>query len=232
MRGNVIGFDPDTNTGAISGHDGHRYDFVTGDWHGAVRPHHGDLVDFVPIERRATQVYLIEPQYVRPGFGQFYFSPHGRISRSQFWLRAILPIWGIWLLLWIMTFASAVNDNKAAAGLFGFLLLLYGLAIIWPALVTNIKRIHDRNKSGWFILIPLIPGVLTVIVWTMAIIGAVASALTKSDAALGYAIGAGAFTWVLGLVSLAISIWFFVEFGCMRGTIGANRFGPDPVARV
>ena len=33
----------------------------------------------------------------------------------------------------------------------------------------------------------------------------------------------------LSLISLVIGIWFFVEFGCMRGTIGDNRFGPDPV---
>jgi hypothetical protein len=34
MRGNVIGFDPDTNTGAIGGYDGKRYDFVTQEWGG------------------------------------------------------------------------------------------------------------------------------------------------------------------------------------------------------
>jgi hypothetical protein len=32
MKGNVIGFDPDSNTGAISGHDGRRYDFVRLEW--------------------------------------------------------------------------------------------------------------------------------------------------------------------------------------------------------
>jgi hypothetical protein len=31
MRGNIIGFDQDTNTGAISGYDGQRYDFATVD---------------------------------------------------------------------------------------------------------------------------------------------------------------------------------------------------------
>jgi uncharacterized membrane protein YhaH (DUF805 family) len=36
---------------------------------------------------------------------------------------------------------------------------------------------------------------------------------------------------ILGVAVTAINLWFFVEFGCMRGTIGANRFGPDPVRR-
>ena len=44
MKGNVIGFDRDTNTGAISGHDGNRYDFVTADWHSNRQPMRGDVV--------------------------------------------------------------------------------------------------------------------------------------------------------------------------------------------
>ena len=54
MKGNVIGFDPDTNTGAVSGHDGNRYDFATVDWRGHAQPRHGDLVDFQALGQRAT----------------------------------------------------------------------------------------------------------------------------------------------------------------------------------
>lgn len=59
MKGNVLGFDPDTNTGAISGHDGQRYDFVRLDWHGPTNPARGALVDFVAGSGRATQIYPI-----------------------------------------------------------------------------------------------------------------------------------------------------------------------------
>jgi uncharacterized membrane protein YhaH (DUF805 family) len=34
---------------------------------------------------------------------------------------------------------------------------------------------------------------------------------------------------LLHLVSFAITIWAFVELGCLRGTIGPNRYGPDPL---
>ena len=37
---------------------------------------------------------------------------------------------------------------------------------------------------------------------------------------------------VLGLAAFAIGIWAFVELGCLRGTIGVNPYGPDPVAPV
>jgi uncharacterized membrane protein YhaH (DUF805 family) len=41
----------------------------------------------------------------------------------------------------------------------------------------------------------------------------------------------------MGIIAVAlwtavvgVAIWFLVEFGCLRGTIGANRYGPDPVS--
>jgi uncharacterized membrane protein len=57
VKGNVLGFDPDSNTGAISGHDGRRYEFVTLDWRGPGRPGRGETVDFVADGARATQIY-------------------------------------------------------------------------------------------------------------------------------------------------------------------------------
>ena len=57
MRGTIIGFDPDTNTGAISGEDGGRYDFVRLEWHGASQPSRGAVVDFVPDGMQARQIY-------------------------------------------------------------------------------------------------------------------------------------------------------------------------------
>ena len=63
MKGNVIGFDPDTNTGAISGHDGQRYDFVRLEWRGSGRPTQGATVDFVSEGGRAIQIYPLGPPF-------------------------------------------------------------------------------------------------------------------------------------------------------------------------
>lgn len=35
---------------------------------------------------------------------------------------------------------------------------------------------------------------------------------------------------LISLVSLALSLWAFVELGCLRGTIGPNQYGADPIA--
>jgi uncharacterized membrane protein YhaH (DUF805 family) len=35
---------------------------------------------------------------------------------------------------------------------------------------------------------------------------------------------------VLHVISFAISVWAFVELGCLLGTVGPNRYGPDPLS--
>jgi uncharacterized membrane protein YhaH (DUF805 family) len=34
---------------------------------------------------------------------------------------------------------------------------------------------------------------------------------------------------VLLVVTIIVGIWFFIELGCLRGTVGSNRYGPDPL---
>jgi uncharacterized membrane protein len=59
MKGNVLGFDAETNNGAISGHDGERYEFVRMEWRSGAPPRRGAVVDFVPDGGRATQIYPV-----------------------------------------------------------------------------------------------------------------------------------------------------------------------------
>ncbi|HEX5319476.1 MAG TPA: DUF805 domain-containing protein [Stellaceae bacterium] len=210
MKGNVIGFDADTNTGAISGHDGKRYDFATLDWHAHGTPRHGDVVDFVAEGDKATQVYLIEPEYARPTFWQFLFSPSGRISRKQYWLHWTVPVLVIYIVLWSIIVAGAANGSVAAVGVGAIVQTVFMLVTLWPNIAVLVKRIHDRNKTGWLVLALYIPLALSYI----------ATFTVGQQAAL---------TLIFGVVILVVAIWFFVEFGCLRGTIGANRYGADPV---
>ena len=234
MKGNVLGFDPDTNTGAISGYDGQRYDFVTADWRGAGQPRRGDVVDFQAIDQRATEIYLVEAVYVQPGFWPFYFSLNGRISRSQYWLRFVVPYMVIYFILEIIgAIAGSGSDLYIAISI---VIFIFSLAMFWPSIAILVKRIHDRNKSGWwslFLYLPTLIFTILLIAWVGTAIVAIAAGGTDSvtDAALPALGGLGILVIVLGLVTLGIDIWFFVEFGCLRGTIGSNLFGPDPVGR-
>lgn len=80
---------------------------------------------------------------------QLLFQFDGRINRAKFWIGAVIlyVAFGIIVALFISI------DNGAARTVLG---LLY-VALIWPGLAVQIKRWHDRDKSGWWVLIGLIP---------------------------------------------------------------------------
>lgn len=216
MKGNVIGFDAEANTGAISGHDGLRYDFVTLDWHSTHAPRHGDLVDFVPEGGRARQVYRLEPEYAPPTFWEFYFSLRGRISRSQYWLKFVLPVFVISLALGFIEAGARLNGHPDTAATFQIVSALFSLATFWPGIAVLVKRIHDRDKTGWLAVLPYaLIGV--------ALLGAGIAAAARSREMAEIIIT------IVGIAGFAIFVWFLVEFGCLRGTVGPNRFGPDPL---
>lgn len=92
-----------------------------------------------------------------------FFSFDGRIGRADYWMITVLgygAMFGSWL---VMLFASALAESaeEGLSALFalGGILLLLGtsIAVTIVSLATSAKRWHDRDKSGWWILITLIP---------------------------------------------------------------------------
>ena len=82
------------------------------------------------------------------------FQFDGRINRAKFWL-------GIVVVAVINVIASALFRGNSV-----FIAFLITLALLWPSLAVAIKRWHDRDKSGWWLLIVLIP----LIGWIWALI--------------------------------------------------------------
>ena len=115
-------------------------------------------------------------------FKALFLTYDGRLNRQPYWI-------GIIILAVINVVLRAVfgliGGEHAIATL---LSVIVSVALIYPSICIGIKRCHDRDRSGWFQLIALIP-----------LIG---------------------------------GIWLFVELGCLRGTVGPNRFGPDPLDMV
>lgn len=77
----------------------------------------------------------------------------GRAGRKEYWMFILFNI--------IFTIAAVIIDNIlgitfAELG-YGVFYILYTLAVILPALAVSIRRLHDVGKSGWMILINLIP---------------------------------------------------------------------------
>jgi uncharacterized membrane protein YhaH (DUF805 family) len=153
------------------------------------------------------------PEYVPPTFGQFYFSLRGRVSRSQYRLRFFLPVLAIGFVLNLLQ-TVGIEGARTLWHLFNFL-------VLWPGIAVLVKRMHDRNKSGalvWLLYGPLLAAIAVTVV---AVVGAV---LNSGEAGV-----LGLFSCALWVLVIGVAVWFLVEFGCVRGTIGPNRFGPDPV---
>ncbi len=74
----------------------------------------------------------------------------GRARRSEYWY--------FFLFNFIVGFVLGLVDIGLTAVLgMGFLSGLYGLAVFIPGIAVSARRLHDINRSGWWLLIAFIP---------------------------------------------------------------------------
>jgi uncharacterized membrane protein YhaH (DUF805 family) len=88
-----------------------------------------------------------------------YATFEGRASRAEFWW------WGLAVLL--LQLATQLIDGFLIGPMLGFdagaenagqpLSLLVSLALLLPALAVAVRRLHDTGRSGWWLLIGLVP---------------------------------------------------------------------------
>ena len=73
----------------------------------------------------------------------------GRARRSEYW----------WFVLAYALVVLVVDVLAIASGsrLFTFLLLVVILAVFLPSLAVTVRRLHDTNRSGWWVLLGFIP---------------------------------------------------------------------------
>ncbi|MEE9276551.1 MAG: DUF805 domain-containing protein [bacterium] len=94
-------------------------------------------------------------------FSQVLFSFKGRIGRSTYWLRGVLPITVFELAMWLgvaIFQPLALQKGSDEIGLISALILIVlGAAVTWAGLAIGVKRCHDRGRSAWFLLVSLIP---------------------------------------------------------------------------
>ncbi len=150
-----------------------------------------------------------------------YFSFKGRLNRKPFWLRN-LALYGIVLVIYLifilgfLGFSSAQGaaglpgGTFAVMGIFGLLILPLVLAFYVATFSLAARRLHDRNKSGWWLL-----GYFVL----FALVGG-AGEYFGVQSTLGM---------ISQLVGLLIFLWYFIELGFLKGTVGANKYGPDPL---
>jgi len=141
-------------------------------------------------------------------WGHLFFKFDGRVNRARFWIAALVFA----VINVVLAILGYVMDQSVV---FQALNSMLGIVILIASIAVGVKRLHDRNKSGWYLLLfYLVPSILVVI-------GVLIGAFMEDSAIIAT---------VLGLLAFAIGVWAFVEMGCLRGTVGVNQYGPDPVA--
>ncbi len=83
---------------------------------------------------------------------------NGRARRKEYWYFALLSILITIVLVIIDSVTGTFNDE---AGL-GLLSGLYSLAVLIPSISVGVRRLHDTNRCGWWLLISLIPIIGTI----------------------------------------------------------------------
>jgi uncharacterized membrane protein YhaH (DUF805 family) len=90
------------------------------------------------------------------------FSAQGRVNRAKFWLVA-LGILVLEVIIFAALFGGAAmsGDPEQIAAAMGpiasIVLLVFAVLATGISITVAVKRYHDRNKSGWWVLIVFVP---------------------------------------------------------------------------
>ncbi|HET8611741.1 MAG TPA: DUF805 domain-containing protein [Sphingomonas sp.] len=148
----------------------------------------------------------------------------GRARRQEFWLWVLFVVIVSIILSMVdqalglggrVGMGQSVIDTPAVqsysyGGGFrgGILTDLFALAVLIPNIAVSVRRLHDTDRSGWWIVVPI--GF-----WLLTFAGMF-----------------GRMFWLAGIAGLLmlVSSIVLIVFYCFDGTHGPNRFGPDPKA--
>ena len=77
----------------------------------------------------------------------------GRSRRKEYWMFVLFNI----LISFVLYFIEGLAGGPGVVG------GLYSLAVLIPSIAVGVRRLHDTNRTGWWLLIGLIPLIGTVI---------------------------------------------------------------------
>ena len=137
---------------------------------------------------------------------QKYATFRGRAPRAEYW----------WFYLATLILSLLVAGIEAAAGVGDIVSNIISLILFVPTLAVLIRRLHDTDRSGWWLMIAIVPLLVTG--------GLIVKALSDGQTAeTGLFSAALVPLIVTGIAAIAIFI-----FTILPGTHGPNRFGADP----
>ena len=206
MKGKVLDFSIQKGGGLILGDDGQRYLFVASEWQEQSLPLRDVVVDFEAAGKYAKGVYLLAqavPQIqaatptVKPkpfkatdnkelslldlaisAVKHKYLLFNGRASRKEFWAVMLFSVLISFALQLLYTLGFAISDNLGL--LLALPFVIFSLGMVIPQLAVSVRRLHDTDKSDWWLVLGFIP-----IFGTIALIVLFSLASSESDNRFG-----------------------------------------------
>lgn len=91
---------------------------------------------------------------------------NGRAGRKEYWMFTLYNF--------IFALSAAIIDNIIGTTFtdlpYGFLYFIYLLTLVTPSLTVTVRRLHDSGKSGWMLLLLLIPFIGTIWIFILTIL--------------------------------------------------------------
>lgn len=186
MRGEVLKPDDSDGTGLILGDDGKRYHFTTARVHKSAPLAAGTPVDFIALGDEARDIYMLATQAITPPDGmpprhdaplaparrdslfkyflralsKNYFKFNGRARRAEYWGFVLFQIITLLLMLIpdsiVTALAYGTTDPDRIEFIPIFTVLFYIYSII-PGIAIAVRRLHDRDLTGWLYLLNITP---------------------------------------------------------------------------
>jgi len=134
----------------------------------------------------------------------------GRAPRAEYWWYTLAMV----IVLVVLTIIESLTGlRRMVFGMYGPLTVLLWLATIVPGFAVTVRRLHDTNRSAWWLLL-LVPYLLVIVASIAAV---------RSGGGL-MALGAVGILSLVGMVGAIVLIVFM----CLPSTPGDNRYGPNP----
>ncbi|MBM3545182.1 MAG: DUF805 domain-containing protein [Alphaproteobacteria bacterium] len=137
-------------------------------------------------------------------------STEGRINRLRFWIGMLIVIF-ISTALYYLILATAGPTQTGV-----LLAVLVAFALAYPYYAIMAKRFQDRDKPGLLALLGIVPYYTVNLLYTFRVFDPFEpTALSR----------------ILDVIIALIALWILVELGCLKGSAGPNRYGPDPLGQ-
>ena len=99
-----------------------------------------------------------------------YADFQGRARRQEYWMWFLFVFMVAVVLEAVIFAAGGPRSGNAIVTVFGLVLLVFELAVLIPTLAVGFRRLHDTNRSAWWMLIsfvPLIGGVVLLVFYCL-----------------------------------------------------------------